>query len=218
MEKYTDEQLIRKYKNELEKYNQLSKMKAVPVMSEQPRMPVTTPQQAPIEMPIGEKTTFTNPLIARNESTVSETGSTNQTVEEMYRAYVQEHPKIGQLQVQTLTARGTFPVPGATVEIFKAFPVGNYFIGKFETDNAGLTPKISVPTAEAILSLSPGVKQPYATFDAIITHPKFTEVRVHNIAVFENIVALQIVNMVPKSAVPDGRQYIEYSPSQYEDI
>lgn len=203
MEKLSvNDKLINKYKNEMLNYYSKTKNKSTISNNE------VIPAQAPVQTFVEESATQQ----PRNETR-------NLTeVEKLFEEYVKEHPKDGKLKVQTLTARRTFPIENATVEISKRFKQGKYIIGTYETDKSGLTPIITVPTASKVYSQEPGLKQPYSTFDAIVTHPDFTEIRIRNIAVFEGIVSNQVIDMIPKSAMPSDKPYIEYTSQQDLDM
>lgn len=135
-----------------------------------------------------------------------------------YRKYAEEHPRQGKLMVQTFTARRTYPVEGAVAEISKTFPTGKYVIATLTTDESGKTQEIILPTAQKILSEVPGQKQPYSTFDITITHPEYIGVRVKSVPVFQDVTAMQVIDLTPKSASPDGREFIEYTADQPFDL
>lgn len=203
MEKLSiNDKLINKYKNEMLNYYSKTKIKSTVSNNEiiQTQATVQTfVQGSETSQPLNDTRNLTE-------------------VEKLFEEYVKEHPKEGKLRVQTLTARRTFPVANATVEISKRFNEEKYIIGTYKTDESGLTPIITVPTAQRLYSQEPGFKQPYSTFDAIITHPNFTEIRVRNIAVFEGVVSYQVVDMIPKAATPGAKPYIEYIVQQSLDM
>lgn len=131
--------------------------------------------------------------------------------EQDYCNYQKAYPKTGFLKVQTTIANGTFPISDVTVEVSKTFPTGRYVINTQMTDISGLTQPISLPAPPALISLTPGIKEPFASYDITLTHPKYTTVRIHNVPIYENQTTLQPVDLIPKTLTPEGQTVIEYT-------
>ncbi|MEG1500530.1 MAG: hypothetical protein RR396_01090 [Clostridiales bacterium] len=142
----------------------------------------------------------------------------NNVLEYLYNQYSQKYHQKGFLKVQTYTARRNFPVADAQIEISKNFPQGKYTIGILKTDQAGATSEIVLPAADKSLSEHPGSANAYTTFDIIIKHPSFVEVRIHNIPVFEGILSLQEVDLIPIATAPDQQKYIEYNVKEPDNL
>lgn len=128
-----------------------------------------------------------------------------------YLVYQNQYPRRGSLKVQTLTAQGTFPVEGVQVEILKTLPSGIYTINTQKTDASGLTKPIQLPTLARSQSLTPGVKEPFITYDVRVTHPDFTQVTINDIPIYEGLTTLQPIEMTPKEVMPMDSQSTSYT-------
>lgn len=134
------------------------------------------------------------------------------TPEQEFRAYSALNPQQGIVRVQTLTARGTYPVQSAQVVISKLFTTGEYIIATENTDEAGLTRGVSLPAPNRELSELPGsATPPYSEYRVTVSHPNFSTIIFSQLPVFSGITAMQTVNMIPLAASPHGNSPIEYA-------
>ncbi len=69
-----------------------------------------------------------------------------------YEQFQRDHPGWGRLRVQVSTARGTFPVPGAMVQISRSLGVGERILYRSFTDNSGIVGNMILPTLPASFS------------------------------------------------------------------
>lgn len=129
----------------------------------------------------------------------------------LFDLYKKNHPALGKLLVKTFTARRTFPVEGAVVEVAKVFPTGKYIISKTLTNESGMTDILLLPTARKPLSLAPGDPEPYATYTVTVSHPNFVTTRITDVPVFDETTSVQTVDLIPPSASPTGNEIIEYT-------
>lgn len=181
-----------------------SPVEAEPVL-QSPAAPTPAPIPAPTPAPVPQSTSIPAPPAP---PTLSED---QMTPEQQYLQFVQAHPARGKVKVETFTARRTFPVANATVEIAKLFPEGKYVIHTATTDNAGATSEIELPAPPRDLSEVPGSTEPYAVYNVTINHPDYGEVIVHNMPVFAEILSIQKIDLIPLSAIPQAQKPVEYT-------
>lgn len=102
----------------------------------------------------------------------------------------------GYLIVNSRTALGSLPVAGAKVVVSGG---GNVYT--FVTDNSGASPKIELPSPPRSLSLMPNQgATPYSSYDVTVSANDYFTVEVKSIPIFEGIVSVQDVNMIPLAA------------------
>lgn len=105
---------------------------------------------------------------------------------------------LGVLRVQTLTAKGTFPVEGAEVEITD---LSGKVMGRLRTDRSGLTARTVLPCSPAALSLAASTAaDSVVQYDVTVTHPKFRTVRT-KVEIFDGVETLLTVELVPDEGV-----------------
>ena len=134
--------------------------------------------------------------------------------DEQFSLYKKVHPALGKLTIQAFTARRTFPIQDAFVEIRKDFDSGNYILYRLMTNESGLTPTVLLNTSRKPQSLSPDQKEPYATYTVLIKHPDYVPVKIHDVPVFDEITSIQKVDLVPLSANPSENKMIEYTNTE----
>ena len=99
----------------------------------------------------------------------------------------------GYLIVNSRTALGALPVPGANIKVIGG---GNTYT--FVTDESGASPRIELPAPSRTYSLSPnqgGV--PYSSYDVTVTATDYYPVEIKSIPIIDGIVSVQDVNMIP---------------------
>ena len=112
-------------------------------------------------------------------------------------AFMQQNPESGFLRVQVFAANQAFPIPNATVVVSKRFPAEDCVFFRTQTDASGIMNRITLPAPDRQLADAPSAMQPYATYDIVVTHPLFTEVRLADVAVFDSVETVQNVEMIP---------------------
>ena len=120
--------------------------------------------------------------------------------QEQFEQFVQNYPARGVVKTQVFTARRALPVEGALVRLCKLFPDSIYTISAQYTDQSGKTEGVSVPAMDQSFSQSPGPVDPYLNYRIYVTHPDYVTTIIDNVPVFENVVSIQSVDMVPKAA------------------
>lgn len=112
--------------------------------------------------------------------------------------FVEVNNRRGTTRFRTFTARGAFPVAGATVVISHIIGGKKHVFYALTTDISGQTPIVTLPVPPKELSETPDSSvQPYATYDAEITAEGYNDVIITNMPVFEGVMSVQQVALVP---------------------
>ena len=119
-----------------------------------------------------------------------------------YEQFQQENPDSGVIKTQVFTARRTYPVENAQVNLFKVFPDGAYLIDSQFTDRSGQVKLVTVPALERSLSETPGDPAPYVSYRITVSHPDFMDAVIEQVPVFEGVTSLQAVDLIPAAAAP----------------
>lgn len=140
------------------------------------------------------------------------------TFMELLKSYLDDNQQIGYLIFQVFQhspLEGILPVPNAKITISKSIG-NNYFVSKvLMTDNNGKTDSIPLPTVSATLSTVPTNSKVCSKYNARVEAPNFLTTDIFDICVFENITAVQPVDLLPSPGEPVHRIY-ESEPRNYE--
>ena len=90
----------------------------------------------------------------------------------------------------------------AQVNLYKVFPDGAYLIDSQFTDSSGQVDPVTVPALERSLSETPGDAAPYVSYRITVSHPDFVDAVIEQVPVFEGVVSLQAVDLIPTAAAP----------------
>ncbi len=164
-------------------------------------IPVPEPEKTPAPLP--EAAVSPRPALLPNGPAWTE---------EQEQAYLAQNPNTGYIKTAVVTARGAIPLKGAEVTIYKTIDGATKIFAQGKTDESGDFANVALPTPSKELSKHPsenGVR-PYAAYDILVTNPDYIPVKSYNVPVFEDIVSIQLVNMIPLSAAQ--------SPDQVEEI
>lgn len=131
-----------------------------------------------------------------------QSGNDSPVAEERSYSSVQEfndaNTRKGTVRFVTYTARGALPVPNANVVVSKRIGGEPYILYTLTTDMSGQTPIISLPAPPKELSIAPDSKiTPYATYNAEVTAAGFNDVLISNMPVFEGVLSVQRIALVP---------------------
>lgn len=113
------------------------------------------------------------------------------------RDFLTQNPDFGTLLFQVTGGQGAFPIGGATVVITKNLTDGHALSITTTTDESGKTQEFSLPAPSRNLSQTPGGRDVFATYDAVISAPGHVTVIVHDIPIFDGITTIQPVNLAP---------------------
>lgn len=119
-----------------------------------------------------------------------------------YEQFQQENPDSGVIKTQVFTARRTYPVENAQVNLYKVFPDGAYLIDSQFTDRSGQVKPVTVPALERSLSEPPGDPTPYVSYRITVSHQDFMDAVIEQVPVFEGVTSLQAVDLIPAAAAP----------------
>ncbi len=114
----------------------------------------------------------------------------------------------GTLTVRLISARGTIPVVGATVTVFRREADGNRLIYMGETDENGNSPEWSLPTVDRRISLEPSETLPYVTYAVQSNAAGFASFLNEGVSIFGGVKTVQRVMMLP---LPDSADTTEES-------
>ena len=112
----------------------------------------------------------------------------------------------GYLIVHVTTASGALPLEGALVNVYEYLPTeekNGALIASLVSGRDGNTDLLSLPTHPRAESLVSGNPTPYSTYDADVHLEGFSNQTFIGIPIFDGIVAIQPVQMIPLPEV-DG--------------
>jgi len=112
--------------------------------------------------------------------------------------YDEHHALIadGFIKVQAYTARRAYPVSNVKVEVSKTINNEKY-LRSLSTNTSGSTEVITVPAPPKYLSTEPGFAHPYASYSIKVTHHDYTVVEYDDVRVFDGVVSLLEVDLLP---------------------
>lgn len=115
--------------------------------------------------------------------------------------FLRSNPESGFLRVQVFAANQSFPIQNATVVVRKRFPGKDKVFFTAQTDSNGIMNRITLPAPDRELADAPSALQPYSTYDIVVSHPRFIQVIIDDVAVFDSVETVQNVEMIP--CMPD---------------
>lgn len=183
---------IQQYSEELRRLHEKSELP--------PPAPAIEPQTAPAQEPLSAAPPSipSIPSVPTEPTPPfgnSETG-TAQTAENASLA-TQGETDVGTLVVRLQSARGTIPIIGATVTVFRAEAGGDRLIYMGETDENGESPEWSLPTLDRNLSLEPGVAAPYVNYAVQANAAGYVAFLNEGVSIFGGVQTLQRIPMLP---------------------
>lgn len=133
--------------------------------------------------------------------------------------FLKVNPGQGRLRFRTYTARNALPVPGARIIVTKVIGGSCHTFYDLTTDSSGQTPEVALPAPSSKLSLDPQVPvQPYSLYDADINAAGYIPVSVRSLPVFEGILSLQRVALVPSSGKNDKPETITENEPELTEV
>lgn len=133
--------------------------------------------------------------------------------------FLKVNPGQGRLRFRTYTARNALPVPGARIIVTKVIGGSCHTFYDLTTDSSGQTPEVALPAPSSKLSLDPQVPvQPYSLYDADINAAGFIPISVRSLPVFEGILSLQRVALVPSSGKNDKPETITENEPELTEV
>lgn len=111
-----------------------------------------------------------------------------------------ENQQSNNFRFHVYTARDALPIKGAVCIIKRKSNGGYVTLHRLVTDISGQTNPVSLPAPSASLSQFPGnTVQPYALYDAEVSAKGYNTVEIKNIPVFEGVLSVQRVAMIPQT-------------------
>ncbi len=111
---------------------------------------------------------------------------------------------IGRLVVNVTSGAGLFPVESATVVVSDAASAGGSEIAAVKTDESGKTPVLYLPAPDKEMSQAPQSdktpEQTRAQYTVTVSAPGYVTTVVEEISVFDDVTAIQKVDMLTVSA------------------
>ena len=204
--------VIRRYSDELRRLHEKSAPQApLPAPKSAPEpAPAPLPVPEPIPVPEAEPTPRPSPAppFGNEAAGTAQENPGNELVAANADRQAGE-TDVGTLVVRLNSARGTIPIVGATVTVFRQTESGVrlYYMG--ETDENGESPTWTLPTLDRELSLEPGVITPYVNYAVQVNAVGFTTVLNEGVSVFGGVKTVQRVAMLP---LPDETNAEEIPP------
>lgn len=109
------------------------------------------------------------------------------------------HPEQGSLRVKVTAAQGIFPIPGASVEVYRDFGAVREMFFTGVTDASGIAEKILLPALPVSLGLSSETAGSSGTaYRVAVRHPDFQEPEHQQVLVFPRIESVLAVSLPPQ--------------------
>lgn len=108
--------------------------------------------------------------------------------------------RYGALVIAVTTARGAFPIAGASVTVTGTEAQNGDISFSLTTDRSGKTEKIYLPAPPAALSQSPGGENVSAIYGVTVKADGFYDFKSVRVPVFAGVTSIQPVDLVPFSA------------------
>lgn len=116
-----------------------------------------------------------------------------------YESFLRSHPGRGSLKVQVSTARGTFPVPGALVEVSRIIDGVSYVLYKKVTDSSGIAERMPLPAQPAGNSRVEATAEDSGTqYQVSVFHPAFHPLIGSTVEVYDGIETILPVALEPR--------------------
>lgn len=124
----------------------------------------------------------------------------------------------GTMKVQVFSGREAFPIVSARVQVTKDFGSGVHTFSDQLTDTSGIVDGISLIAPRKDMSQEDNNILPYSTYTIRVTHPNFITTLYTNVPVFDEVVSIQPVNLVPKTGTPTDDNEIIYVDEEPKDL
>lgn len=115
-----------------------------------------------------------------------------------YDEFLRAHPGRGNLKVQVSTARGTFPVSGALVEVTRVFDGVNRVLYKNVTNPSGIVERMPLPALPVGYSRQESTAEGSGTeYQVSVYHPAFVPLRFSTVEIYDGIETILPVALEP---------------------
>ena len=103
----------------------------------------------------------------------------------------------GYLVIRASTASSAIPLEGASVTVRGNQPNFSAVIVELTTERNGLTPKISLAAPPRGNSTSPGMENPFATYNVDVQLDGYFPATAQQVPIFDGITSVQPINLIP---------------------
>ncbi len=115
-----------------------------------------------------------------------------------YELFLKAHPGRGILRVQVSTARGSFPVPGAMVEVWRVFDGMKRILYKNVTNSSGIVEQMVLPALPADYSRQESTAASSGTaYEVSVYHPAFVPMQDARVMLYDGIETILPVALLP---------------------
>ena len=113
-------------------------------------------------------------------------------------SFLASHPGRGTLRVQLSSGNGSFPVSGASVEVFRRFGDEKRVYYKKTTDNSGIAEGMTLPASFRQESLSSETAADSGTeYGVTVFQPAFAPEQTHFVNIYDGVETLLPITLVP---------------------
>lgn len=121
-----------------------------------------------------------------------------QTVPDDGAAFLAAHPDRGRLRVQASSGEGSYPVAGASVEVFRDVSGEKRVYYKKVTDSSGIADGISLPALPKVDSLNSATASESGTeYGVTVFHPAYSPEQTHFVKIYAGVETLLPISLVP---------------------
>ncbi len=124
----------------------------------------------------------------------------------------------GTMKIQAFTGRESFPIVNARAVISKDFTEGTHVFYDEMTDISGIIDpmRLSAPPSENAKRTNEAPV--LSTYTVKVTHPYYITTVYKNVPVFDGVMSIQPVNMVPKTGTPTDDNEIVIVEQEPKDL
>ena len=169
------------------------------ILSPLPTAPDEKVQEPPTNEPAPDQPIET-PTPIRDDSPTPPFGNdTSGTAQETALSAVspEDETDTGTLVVRLVSARGTIPIVGATVTVFRSEADGDRLFYMGETNESGESPTWTLPTKDRALSLEPGTTAPFINYTVQANAGGYVTYQNKGVAIFGGVQTVQRILMLP---------------------
>ncbi len=124
----------------------------------------------------------------------------------------------GTMKIQAYSGRGSFPVVNARVVISKDFTEGTHVFYDEMTDVSGIVEPVRLSTPPSENATRTNEVPVLSTYTIKVTHPYYITTVYKNVPVFDGIMSIQPVNMIPKTGTPTDDNEIVFEEQEPKDL
>ncbi len=124
----------------------------------------------------------------------------------------------GTLKVQVYSGREAFPVVNARVVVSKDFEEGTHTFYDDMTDISGIVDSMNLSAPPKDMAQRNNTEPVLSTYTIRVTHPYYITTVYTNVPIFDSVLSIQPVNLVPKTGTPADENEIVYVEQEPIDL